>query len=264
MAHVFALVSLSFPKLAQRFGNAGSGETLSPSGAPSRSPTRPETEFRRTRTFPKRCANFRNERREFWAQEEEKSWPPPEPSVTLGGMPIYGDFIDRLFLHEELLARLTPREPVSTELLLRVRAAEDAALSGGRTIGHAGNFALVRGGLFYALDALDEAHAFFQNAPGDLGSYWHGMLHRREGDFDNARYWFRRAGTLPSFGALHRAAAEFSADMAKQSNWDPYLLTGECEQARHGAEEGVAALVRLQRVEFDGVFDYTWRQSGLG
>ena len=177
---------------------------------------------------------------------------------------MYGDFIDRLFIHEELLRKLIPSEPTNTELLLRVRAVEDAALSGGRTIGDPGSFELVRGALFYALDALNEAHAFFQDAPGGLGSYWHGMLHRREGDFDNARYWFRRAGELPCFGDLHRAASAFSADMAKQANWDPYLLTGECEQARFGAEESVAELVRLQRVEFDGVFDYTWRQSALG
>jgi hypothetical protein len=186
------------------------------------------------------------------------------PWVTLRGMPTYADFIDRLFLHDELLRKLTPSEPLSTALVLSLRATDDAAISGGKTVGHAGNFALVRGGLFYALDALDEAHAFFQDAPGDLGSYWHGMLHRREGDFDNARYWFRRAGALPCFGDLHRAASEFSADMAKQPNWDPYLLTGECEQARFGAEESVAALVRLQRVEFDGLFDYTWRLSAMG
>lgn len=178
-------------------------------------------------------------------------------------MKSYSDFIDRIFLQDGLLAKLTPTEPLSTALLLRVRGADDAVVSGGKTIEHAGNFALVRGGLFYAIDALDEAHAFFQDAKGDLAAYCHGMLHRREGDFDNARYWYRRAGVLPCFAALHRVASEFSADMARQANWDPYLLTGECEQARHGAEESLAQLVRLQRVEFDGVFDYCWRQSAL-
>ena len=51
-------------------------------------------------------------------------------------------------------------------------------------------------------------------------------LARREGDFDNARYWFRRSGTLPVFDALHSRAAEYSADMGKQLSWDPYLFTG--------------------------------------
>ena len=178
-------------------------------------------------------------------------------------MKTYSDFIGRIFLQDGLLAKLTPAEPLSYDLLLRVRTADDATLSGGRTIGHAENFALVRGGLFYAIDALDDAHTFFQDAPGDLAAYWHGMLHRREGDFENARYWFRRAGVLPCFAALHRAASEFSADMARQANWDPYLLTGECEQARFGAEESVAPCVKLQRVEFEGLFDYCWRQSAL-
>ena len=175
----------------------------------------------------------------------------------------YSDIVDRIFLQEDLLKKLTPSEPLSTALLLRVRGTDDAAVSGGKTIGDAGNFALVRGGLLYAIDALDEAHAFFQDAKGDLGAYWHGMMHRREGDFENARYWFRRAGALPCFAALHRAASEFSADMARQANWDPYLLTGECEQARFGAEESVAPCVKLQRVEFEELFDYCWRQSAL-
>ena len=178
-------------------------------------------------------------------------------------MKSYSDFIDLIFLQDDLLKKLMPSEPLSTALLLRVRAADDAAVSGAKAIGDAGNFALVRGGLFSAIDALDDAHAIFQDAKGDLGAYWHAMLHRREGDFENARYWYRRAGVLPCFAALHRAASEFSADMARQANWDPYLLTGECEQARHGAEESVAQLVRLQRVEFDGLFDYCWRQSAL-
>ena len=178
-------------------------------------------------------------------------------------MKTYSDFIGRIFLQDGLLAKLTPAEPLSYDLLLRVRAADDATLSGGQTIGHAENFALVRGGLLYAIDAIHEAHAIFQDTQGDLAAYWHGMMHRREGDFENARHWYRRAGALPCCAALHRAASEFSADMARQAGWDPYLLTGECERARFGAEESVAGLVKLQRVEFEGVFDYTWRQGAL-
>jgi len=58
-------------------------------------------------------------------------------------MKSYSDFIDRIFLQEDLLKKLTPAEPLSTALLLRMRAADDAATTGGKTIGHAGNFALV-------------------------------------------------------------------------------------------------------------------------
>lgn len=178
-------------------------------------------------------------------------------------MKTYSDFVDRILREEGLLQKLVPTEPLNYELLLKLRATDDATISGQKAIGKPAMFSLVRGGLFYALDAIDEAHRIFQDSPGDLGSYWHGMMHRREGDFDNARYWFRRAGTLPFFDALHSAASEFSADMAKQENWDPYLFTGVCEQARHGEDEGLKELAKLQRVEFEGLFDYCWRQSEL-
>ena len=173
----------------------------------------------------------------------------------------YSDFIDRFLLHGDLLGKLLPTEPFDRDLVRRVRAADDAAIAGGLIIGQPLIFPLVRGGLLYALDAIDEAHRIFQDASGDLGSYWHGLMHRREGDFDNARYWFRRAGILPIFAAMHRAGAEKSALMARQSTWDPYLVTGQCEQARFGAEDLDPELVGLQRAEFHVLFDYSWRQS---
>lgn len=125
-------------------------------------------------------------------------------------------------------------------------------------------FPVVRGGLLYALDDLAGCHEFFQDTASDLVSYWHGMMHRREADFDNARYWFRRAGTVLFFDTLHRAAALISTDMAKQLSWDPYLFTGQCEQQRFGGELDQSELVRLQRAEFEVVFDYSWRQAKIG
>ncbi len=178
-------------------------------------------------------------------------------------MKSYSDFVDRVFLQEDLLRKLIPQESSAPLLARRIREADDAAIAGGRAIGDPAVFPLVRGGLFYAVDAIHEAHSVFQDASGDLGAYWHGMMHRREGDFDNARYWFRRAGKLGFFDALHHAACEHSALMARQSNWDPYVFTGECEQARFGADENLKELAALQLIEFEGVFDYSWRKSAL-
>lgn len=178
-------------------------------------------------------------------------------------MKSYSDFVDRVFLGEGMLKKLIPQEARDPLMTRRIREADDAAISGGKTAGDAQVFALLRGGLYYAVDAIHEAHRIFQDAPGDLGAYWHGMMHRREGDFDNARYWFRRSGRLPFFDELHRVAAEASAVMARQSSWDPYLFTGECEQARFGETESLASLSELQLLEFETLFDYCWRKSNL-
>ena len=178
-------------------------------------------------------------------------------------MKTYSDFVDRVFLQEEMLKKLIPTEPLNYEIVRRIQSADEAAISGGKTIGNKEVFALVRGALLYSVDAIHEAHTLFQDAKGDLGSYWHGMMHRREGDFDNARYWFRRTGVLPVFSEMHRAASETSALMARQSNWDPYLFTGECEQARFGETESLNQLSTLQKIEFEVLFDYCWRKSEL-
>jgi hypothetical protein len=176
-------------------------------------------------------------------------------------VPDYPDFINRVFGQPKLLHKLCPKEPLEGDLVRRIREADEAALSGGRTPADAAMFGLVRAGLFYAVDALDPAHRIFQEERSDLGSYWHGMMHRREADFDNARYWFRRAGRQPFFDRLHRETGAHSGVMARQMSWDPYLFTGECEQVRFGAEEKTEEMGKLQRAEFETIFEYTWRRA---
>jgi hypothetical protein len=50
-------------------------------------------------------------------------------------------------------------------------------------------------GLWLVYDFLDDAHEISQRIDTPTGSLWHAIMHRREGDYANAKYWLRRAGS---------------------------------------------------------------------
>jgi hypothetical protein len=55
------------------------------------------------------------------------------------------------------------------------------------------------GGLAKAVEHLEagawqQAHEIVQAERSNLAAWLHGIVHTLEGDLDNARYWYRRAG----------------------------------------------------------------------
>src|SRR5258705_12698611 len=58
-------------------------------------------------------------------------------------------------------------------------------------------------GLWLWHDWLDESHQISQSLHSATGSFWHAIMHRREGDFSNRQYWYARYQGHP---VLHQLA----------------------------------------------------------
>ncbi len=178
---------------------------------------------------------------------------PPSPSDR-------PDFVQRVLLHEDALHRPLPREPRDIEMVFRIREAEESSVAGEAR--PPAWTRLLRAGLFYFQDALDDALPLAAEAPGALGDYWRAMIHRRRGEFEEARAFGRRAGELSPFPLMHRLCADDCPHMARQPGWDAFLLAHLWEQFRFGAEELQPELRFLQRVEFRQMWEHTWRVAG--
>lgn len=102
-------------------------------------------------------------------------------------------------------------------------------------------------------DFLDESHTISQSIGTPSGSYWHGIMHRREGDFSNAKYWFRRVGPHPVFEQLTQSDG---------TPWNASSFVDRCSRALGGrSKESLAELCQLQHREWQALFAYCYRAA---
>lgn len=147
-------------------------------------------------------------------------------------------------------------------------ALDAAALAGGRSIADEQMARACLAGLWLRHNFLDTAHTISQEIDTTTGSFWHGIMHRREPDYGNAKYWFRRVGRHPVFGTLNALArsltgsrSEAGAQLAELSEWDPLLFVDLCQRAAAG-EASLEPLCReVQQREWETLFDYCYRQA---
>lgn len=127
-------------------------------------------------------------------------------------------------------------------------------------------------GLWLYHDFLDESHSISQQIETRAGSYWHGIMHRREPDYANAKYWFRRVGAHPIGDDLCQAARELAQSaepkeasqfLAEQSHWDPFRFVDLCQAAASGQAPCELLCRQIQQREWWLLFAYCFEGSLL-
>ncbi len=113
-------------------------------------------------------------------------------------------------------------------------------------------------------DDLEASHTFSQDIKTSDGSFLHGIMHRREPDSSNAKYWFRLVGNHSSFPALASTVAAFAESKGKSAetaslvsggDWDPFAFVDACSRAMQGNRdsETYTFLQELQQLELQAL-----------
>ena len=112
-------------------------------------------------------------------------------------------------------------------------------------------------GLWLYCDGLDEAHTVCQENEGHAErDFWHAIMHRREPDAVNSKYWWRRVGAHPVLDQLRERAPGVGYAFLS-----PETFVDFCEKVRNTGSAMEELAQRVQLLEWQLLFDWCYQKA---
>ena len=174
---------------------------------------------------------------------------PPAPEDFLRGLSHLS------LIHDEKL--------ISPDILAQIQQIPNEGLLEGN-IQNSGMAQAARAGLLLIAGGWDEAHKLVQEMETPEAEYWHGIVHRREPDFSNAKYWFRQVGHHPVMDSLLKRLSRpdyphptVVQQLIKNGKWDPFQYLELCRACHEdGQKELLPVLLDIQKEEIALLVNY--------
>lgn len=166
------------------------------------------------------------------------------------------------------LMALGPGQPVLEKRPLLACLRPDDLVVPGRTLRDHSAASCCLAGLWLLYDFLDECHRLCQRIHTVEGSYWHALMHRREPDEDNSKYWWRRVGDHPIFPALAQRAAQLASSFSElpreaawlreSGSWQPLAFVDLCASVRNSGSFLETLCQQIQLAEWQLLFEHCY------
>ena len=124
---------------------------------------------------------------------------------------------------------------------------------------------LVRSLLLLWHDHLEPSHVISQGEHNPDGSLVHAIMHRREPDYSNAKYWWRSTGDHSCFPAIVEKVEplvtvdpDLASLIVPGGTWDPYGFTDAvaCGIRKPESSDRHQLLLQIQKVETEAVLEF--------
>tara|TARA_B100001123_G_scaffold18940_2_gene21226 strand:+ start:1977 stop:2492 length:516 start_codon:yes stop_codon:yes gene_type:complete len=114
--------------------------------------------------------------------------------------------------------------------------------------------ALIRSALLLWHDHLEASHEISQCINSKDGSFLHALMHRREPDFPNAKYWLNQTGQYKAYSEIAKRSKillkEASLSKLFTDEWNPYAMVDSVEQTNPNTQT-YKTLQKIQQIEME-------------